>query len=203
MCMVRVGSKVQVVREGMQYVYYPSWIKHHFPEYLTNCESSDYKVKNGDVGVVLGKAKHLIDNKLLALVLINGTHVVIINENALTVLEHETQFSNQEMLDLLQINSTLKFESNGCVVGLYNNYLHVFKQGNPSYPAKIHMDAEWKLVRIGQKVDFLTAFRAYRDGATIACGREGTLDARYVQDDYSKQIFHEEDIALGNWYILD
>lgn len=70
---------------------------------------------------------------------------------------------------------------------------------------KIEMEAKWEEVK--EPVDFMTAFKAFREGKTIYV-KDGELSGGkftyFPKEPYENhRCFSEEDIANGEWYIED
>ena len=203
--MIRVGSKVEVVRKGMRYSCYDSWVENNFPEYLNYFKFQEYSaLENGTTGIILGIANHSSrDDKTLALILTTDKYLAIININGLKTIDSKSLFSTQTMLDLLEINPKLKFKSRNRIVGLFGNVLYRYDENVATTPAKLNITELWELVEDSKPVDFMEAFNAlqteYKD---IYCIHDGNR-IYYKQDSDIDHIFRESQIADGKWFIIE
>lgn len=68
---IKIGDSVEVIDCGLWYSRYTEWIEKECPQLIDRFKSGG-KVYNGEIGIVMTKAPHLVFDRMLYAVLING-----------------------------------------------------------------------------------------------------------------------------------
>ena len=95
------------------------------------------------------------------------------------------------------VNDTNKY------VEFKDNQLVWKGQGQVGQPMIVTETDENEWVEVKKPVDFMTAFRAFRNNKNIRVKRTGMDDKCFNGRSMKDYSFHEEDIEHGKWYIED
>jgi hypothetical protein len=107
------------------------------------------------------------------------------------------KYKTSEAIAMLEQNPRLRFN---CVANGVPGELRVGVNGAISYIDNLAIYNQWELIQ--QSVDFLTAVKAYSEGKTIRCERDG--ETNDYQTDKPNDTFCKLeclDVLYGTWYI--
>ena len=85
---IKIGDTVKIVDCDHIYDLLQEWIEKNAPELIDRFESGG-KVRNGEIGIVMTKALHLVFDRMLYAVLINGK-IRIMDEKGIKKVEDKS-----------------------------------------------------------------------------------------------------------------